>query len=745
MLLTLAGYVQARLIAYYPFDGDFSDALGDPQKVFTPINDPNFAPGHRGLSAQFDGIDQTAVTTSFVIDDFSIVFWVCTLDSQPEGNRKFWNGKGLVSTEFLGCEEEAGDWGISLQNIDKVSFGIGGFCDDTHDVQSETAINDGQWHFICCTRNGTTGEYKIYVDEGQAQDSHELFPVYPRQPLPMYLASINSEPGKFLNDRIDELAFFDHVLAQNEIDLIRIHGIQVPARAMRIAPTENVAVPYQTLLQWTHPGIVESYRLYLDTDPLRVADPNLPWQTLLIAGEQIQPASPSDPNAFFLFDQVQIGTDYYWRVDSLVVEPNWACTLPDSNDPCWNIYTWTKGEVWRFSGMSQYIAFTGSFEDQYILPDPAAHQMPAGLEIKFSAQVIAVRPIIQYQWLMDNVPVFIDNLNFSEEIAAASDYQIDSVLTVHNAARKHQGRYQFKVMLDTLEEFTSPPASLYVSSEIIKHRYSFTGNLEDSISDANGILIDPGAPNITFDGGQIVFDAGEDDNGSNNLSGDPNAHFIDLPDGLISALGNNMTIMVWFTWEDPAERANQRIFDFGIGDEELEAQPAGSENGDFLTLTPKNDSQSNPKLQFAARFDGFTEILSADPPAVGQPTCAAITWCSTDKKMRLYIDGLPADEADLNGKLSDLDDRGNWLGRSRQAQDPLYVGRFDELRIYNIPLSGAWIKALYDKGPDNDPLSADPCLLHNALDLNGDCVVDIADFAVFAENWLWCGLLSCQE
>ena len=223
-----------------------------------------------------------------------------------------------------------------------MSFGIGGFCDDTHDVQSETAINDGQWHFICCTRNGTTGEYKIYVDEGQAQDSHELFPVYPRQPLPMYLASINSEPGKFLNDRIDELAFFDHVLAQNEIDLIRIHGIQVPARAMRIAPTENVAVPYQTLLQWTHPGIVESYRLYLDTDPLRVADPNLPWQTLLIAGEQIQPASPSDPNAFFLFDQVQIGTDYYWRVDSLVSN-NWLA-LPAAN-PRWNIHTWTKGEV----------------------------------------------------------------------------------------------------------------------------------------------------------------------------------------------------------------------------------------------------------------------------------------------------------------------------------------------------------------------------------------------------------------
>jgi hypothetical protein len=561
----------------------------------------------------------------------------------------------------------------------------------------------------------------------------------------MFLASTNNEPGKFFNGRIDELAFFDHVLIQNEIDLIRIHGVHIPGKSVLVAPPIDAVVPYQTLLQWTHPDAVASYRLYLDTNPLRVAEPNLPYQPMIIGGQEVLPASATDPNASFLFDDVQVNTDYYWRVDSLVIEPNWLCVIPETNEPCMNIYTWTRGDVWRFGSMPQYITFTGPFNDRYILPDPITHQMPSAIEIAFSAQVVSTRPIIQHQWLCDNVPVVIDNVNYSEEVTTGPDYQIASILTIHNAAEEHEGVYQFHVVLDTAEEFSSPPAALYVSSEIIMHRYSFSGSLDDSVGDANGILIDPDAPNITFAGGNLIFDPNEDGNGSNDTSGDPNAHFIDLPNGLLSALGNNMTIMVWFTWDDPADTRNQRIFDFGINADWLEGQSSQTEGGNYLMLTPKHDSPTNPKLQFASRFAGFTEILAADPPAVGQEICAAVTWSSTDQKMRLYINGLLADQADLNGKLSDLDDRNNWLGRSQQAADPLFVGRYDELRIYNVPLDAVWIKALYERGPDNDPLNADPCLLQNELDLNDDCVVDIADFAAFAENWLWCGLLSCQE
>lgn len=651
----------------------------------------------------------------------------------------------MVNAEYFGCTDEIGDWGISLQNTDKASFGIGGFCDDTYDVQSVTPINDGQWHFVCCTRNGTTGEYKIYVDEGPAEDARFHLPVFPRKPVPMFLASTNNEPGKFLDGRIDELVFYNHVLTQMEIDLLRIYGVLLPGKAVLIAPPIDAVVPYQVTLQWTHPNVVDTYKVYLDTNPLLVAEPNLPSQPMILEGEQVPPASPADPNASRLFDSVEVGSDYYWRVDTLVIEPNWACLIPETNEPCWNIYTWVEGDIWSFQAMEEYITFNGSLEDQYILPDPITHQMPAGPEIAWSVQVVSTRPIVQAEWIRNGIPLYIDGLNYSEDTTTGPGYQVSSTLTIHDAGEEQEGTYQYRVTLDTMEEFDSPPASLYVSSELVVHRYSFTGNLDDSIGDANGVLVDPNIPNITFLDGHLVFDSGEGGGSPITLSGDPNAHFADLPNGLISALGNNMTLMVWFTWDDPGEQRNQRIFDFGMNAEGLEGQSSETEGGNYLMLTPKHDSQTNPKLQFAARFDDFTETLTANPPEVEQQVCATITWSSTDQKMRLYINGQPADEADLNGKLSDLDDRNNWLGRSQQAADPLFVGRYNELRIYNIPLDEVWIKALYEKGPDNDPLNADPCLLQNDLDINGDCVVDIVDFATFAENWLWCGLLSCQE
>ena len=737
------GFLCADIIAYYPFEGDYQDALGDLQKAFSPIGDLIFVSGHTGSAVSFDGIDDTAVTTSFVVDDFSIAFWVKTTDVQPGGFNKFWNGKGLVNAYYPECGNDIGDWGISLEDTDKAGFGIGGECDETYDVQSVTAINDGLWHFVCCTRNGTTGEYKVYVDDGPAEDSRQHLPVYPRKPVALYLASVNNEPGKFLNGFLDELVFFDHVLSQGEIDALREHGVFLPSKAVLKSPANGTAnIPYQAALQWTHPGIVNRYKIYLDTNAQLVEEPNLPYQPMLLEGTELFPASSTDPNASYIFDPVEINQEYYWRVDSLVAEPNWSDINPDSNEPGMDVYTWVKGDVWSFSGLPETVLFTES-QDQYILPDPVTHQMPISPDIHFSVDLDAARPIISLEWLKDDIPIMIDGLKYSadtmQDPASAS-----TTLTIYSAEEADEGRYAVRVTLDTMDQFSSPGASLYVSSEMIAHRYSFSGSAEDSAGDADGVIVDPNNFNITFENGQIVFDSSNDGDGSNDTSGDPNAHFVDLPNGLLSSLGNNMTLMVWFTWDDQADGRMERVFDFGINAAGLEGQSTGGQNSEYLMLTPQNNSFTNPKMQFESRFASSVQSLTAPPATPEQEVCTAVTWSSADDKMRMYVNGEEVDETDLNAKLSDLDDRNNWLGRSEWPGDKLFVGKINELRIYNIPLTGPWIKAIYQKGPDHDPLDADPCLFESPMDANGDCVVDLADFAVFAENWLWCGLLSCQ-
>lgn len=736
VLLVLTGSAQGRLIAFYPFEGSFEDVLGDPQKTFIPANNPVFVPGLYGQAVSFNGIDQTAVTTSFVVQDFSIVFWIQTTDFQPGGNRKFWNGKGILSADYEGCTDEIGDWAVCLENTDKAGFGIGGFCDDVYDVLSLTPINDGQWHFVCCTRNGSTGEYKIYVDEGPAEETYSLTPVYPRKPLPLYLASTSGEPGKFLNAWIDQLAVFDHVLTQTEIDGIRLHGIHPPLKAVRISPLPDPPVPSQVLLRWTHPNRVESYRLYLDTDPARVAEPNLPAVPMLIGGLEIAPASSSDPNGSLLFDGVEPNQTYYWRVDTLVIEPNWLCVIPDTNEPCWNHYTWVKGDVWSFASYSESLTFFGTLEDRYVLPDLMTLRMPSAPQVEWSIEAVSARPILTFQWLCNGQPLPINETKYTEERSIETPFHILSRLTIHNAGEQDEGVYRVRVVLDNLEEYESVPASLYVSSERIVHRWSLNENLEDSVGDADASAMDPLGGRISLEDGAAVFASEE------RLSGDPNAHFIDLPNGLLSALGNNLTLMVWFTAESAA--ANQPVFSFGIS-EEGEGQsgtPAGSRH---LMLTPQNDHPTYPKMMFESRLGGSVQVLTAPPAPPGQEICAAVVWSSPEQTMRLYVNGQLKETANLNGRLSDLDDRNNWLGRSQIASHPLFQGRINELRIYNVPLSEPWIQALYENGPDSDPLEADPCLEVNPFDANRDCVVDIADFAVFAENWLWCGRLSCLE
>lgn len=729
------------MIAYYPFEGDFQDALGDAQKAFVPGGEPNFISGYKGLGASFDGINDSAVTTSFVFNDFSIAFWINTTDFYVQTFDKFWDGKGLVNAGETACTSQ-GDWGICLQDTNKAAFGIGAICEDETAIRSGTPINDGQWHFVCCTRDGYTGVFKIYVDEGPAESEDQYTPVFPRDARPMYLAAVQNEAGKFLNGILDELVFYDHVLGQEEIDDLRRHGVNLPGKAELIAPADGADnLPYNTVLQWTHPDLVERYKVYLDTDAQLVAEPNFPYQPMLIGGEEIFPASGMDPNAMLVFDP-QINTDYYWRVDSRVIEPNWSYINPDTNEPYYDIYTWVKGDVWSFSGLPETVVFTIS-GDKYILPDPITHVMPVDPVVQFSVHVLAAREIHHYEWHKNGEDIF--GAQYSAVAQTDLPGEVLSVLTIDNAGEQNEGAYEFKVKLDDpMEDFFSPPSSLYVSSEFIVHRYSFSGNVLDSVGDANGLIIDPNYPNITFDNGQIVFDDSDDGDSSNDASGDPNAHFVDLPNGLISSLGNNMTLMIWFTWEDAAATVRQRVFDFGINAEGLEGQSTGTADGNFLRLTPRHDSVPNPKMRVESHFPGLSQSLNAAPALYDQEVCAAITWSSEDDRMRMYVDGQLVDEKDLNGKLSDLDDRNNWLARSQWQGDPLFVGRINELRIYNIPLAENWVAALYQKGPDSGPLDADPCIFSNPVDLNGDCVVDLADFAVFAENWIWCGLLSCQ-
>ena len=61
-------------------------------------------------------------------------------------------------------------------------------------------------------------------------------------------------------------------------------------------------------------------------------------------------------------------------------------------------------------------------------------------------------------------------------------------------------------------------------------------------------------------------------------------------------------------------------------------------------------------------------------------------------------------------------------------------GKIDDVQVYNYSLSPESIAQIYYDASD-----LAPCLYPPAYDINGDCVVDLADFAMIAAEWLECG------
>jgi hypothetical protein len=69
-----------------------------------------------------------------------------------------------------------------------------------------------------------------------------------------------------------------------------------------------------------------------------------------------------------------------------------------------------------------------------------------------------------------------------------------------------------------------------------------------------------------------------------------------------------------------------------------------------------------------------------------------------------------------------------------------YDGSIDDIRLYNYALAPTEVGMLYSD------VQGAFCVNQPALDYSGNCKVDLADFAIFAQAWMECGLfLECVD
>jgi len=235
-----------------------------------------------------------------------------------------------------------------------------------------------------------------------------------------------------------------------------------------------------------------------------------------------------------------------------------------------------------------------------------------------------------------------------------------------------------------------PPASVSPLEISLIHRYSFDGD-GTKVRDSKGAA--PGE----------VMGATLSGAGHVTLAGEPSGQYVNLPDDLVSGLGD-ATFEVWLTWDggDPW----QRIFDFGNSSGGEDAQGRTGTSYLFLATVSTPDegrmlSSSVLRLAYSQKGVGDEDVCNGPAPLPsGVLTHVAVVIERASKTMSLYQDGVLLNACFLDRPLSAIDDVNNWLGRSNYVADADFSGTYEEFRIYGAALTASEIADSFAAGPD---------------------------------------------
>jgi hypothetical protein len=187
------------------------------------------------------------------------------------------------------------------------------------------------------------------------------------------------------------------------------------------------------------------------------------------------------------------------------------------------------------------------------------------------------------------------------------------------------------------------------------------------------------------------------------LAGERSGQFVDLPNNIVSGLGD-ATFEVWLIWDGGG--AWQRIFDFGNSDAGEGAPGGGGTSYLFLTPQTATDATRNlPQsvMRVAYSQNGVADEEPCDAPGVlpsGTPVHVAVVIERAAQSMKLYQDGALIDDCALTRPLSAIDDVNNWLGHSNYQADLDLAGSYDEFRIYGAALTTSQIADSFAAGPN---------------------------------------------
>ena len=310
-------HLSSSLIAYYPLDGDATDASGNGHDG-TIIGNPQSVPGKFGQALEFDGVDDYVQVADYIpisgAADRTVTAWVKMQATTVQG---------IVA---WGVIQGQSKWVIRLTPKGQLRLEIEGDA-----IKGNTRLADGEWHHIAASfaNDGTPalGDVNLYAD-GVLQNHAD-------SPLQINTSDTgNLEIGRnlkndgFFQGSIDEVKIYDCALSAEEI-LEDMEGPPSYSFADDPNPADGATdVQRRVVLSWTPLIYAGKHDVYLDTNFEDVSDADRANPLGVLVSQN------QDPNSYAPPGLLDFGQTYYWRVDEVNAPPD---------------LTVFKGNVWQFT------------------------------------------------------------------------------------------------------------------------------------------------------------------------------------------------------------------------------------------------------------------------------------------------------------------------------------------------------------------------------------------------------------
>jgi concanavalin A-like lectin/glucanase superfamily protein/F5/8 type C domain-containing protein len=288
----------------------------------TLVGSPNWVTGYFGNALEFNGsstcVDCGSAPT-LNVEVFSVSFW-CNIP-RTQG----WNHMISRGEHHGGGNPGAVNWGVMMYDAQETI--LYETYNDTVKPSVSASTTTGEWHHVVATHDGA--EMQLYHD-GQLVEATPTAGITLDENLAFIIGAQSRAggPSDYFDGRLDEVGYFNAVLAPEDIETIMNEGLAEivggsPVAANPQPTAAQTDVPRDPVLSWTAGEFAATHNVYFGDN---FDDVNNGVASALIADGIAETTVAPGRLAF--------ETTYYWRVDEVNAAPD---------------YTVFEGVVWSFT------------------------------------------------------------------------------------------------------------------------------------------------------------------------------------------------------------------------------------------------------------------------------------------------------------------------------------------------------------------------------------------------------------